>query len=77
MPCYSVKKVKARKCERNKKTTVVEKGPMAMQSEGSTSRLHQESQAEKGLRSGEFMAMIHTAIPDGKVWAIPGAKEAV
>ena len=40
-------------------------------------REHQERQAFLGDTSEEFMAMIHTAIPDGQVYKIPGAKAAV
>ena len=33
--------------------------------------------ADLGDQSEDFMAMIHTAIPDGKMWSLPKAKQSV
>ena len=38
---------------------------------------HTELIAPLGNMSDEFMAMIHTAIPDAKIWGIPKAKASV
>ena len=40
-------------------------------------RSHQERHAMMGDMSEEFMALIHTAIPDAKMYRIPGAKAAM
>ena len=40
-------------------------------------RRHQEQIASFGTVSDEYLAMIHTSIPDGKVYSIKGAKDSV
>ena len=40
-------------------------------------RQHVDLISELGDTCEDFIAMVHTAIPDGKIWAIPKAKESV
>ena len=39
-------------------------------------RPHEERHAQAGDMSDELLAMIHTAIPDGMIYKVPGAKDA-